>query len=1171
MPEQKTRQEIIDLLTQCGSLSYKNFVDLMYSIPFIYEDEQFDDYISRFTGEWSLENSQNGKYDVGYFVSYENRIYKSEIENNQTIPEEISATWTLQSDSVIGESAGFIPVFGTVLPNSVDKDSGYTLVTNGTYTQTTGGNVVANEELNILGWNGTTWTLVKGISIKQGSVLIDVAGSVLPNETSIESGFAFVGAGTFTQTTGGNITTIARLNILEWNGVTWTVYREVPDIDLSDYARVTYVNSLTAPIPGKEDKSNKVQAVGIPSVDQYPSTKALIDFFNTSNVSFKGNATPGGTPVAGDGFWTSTVAGVYTNFGGVTVNANSFAIIARISGVWSISQVAISANNTVHLSSVNGNDAFDGKTESTPVKTISLALSMLPSGGRLRVECNSVYREMLNLSAIQDVTLEYYGWGSRPIFTAFDVVDNATITFVEDNLYKVDIYVWGNSTANRNYCSMFMNGERMTQFAVGDAGIANQAAALTAVKANNNTYHFTGGTLATGWAPGVKTFYFSSNINPVSNFYEIATRETAIKLRDSATASIRMEGIHHRGNMHHDGLTSVSSKWFMRNCKVSDVPSHGIISGFSRFENCEVVNCDPRYGRYYFHWLRSGLAYSAGTIFYENCRAIGVKGLTVGTGFGGHSSGTVNMEKAIVRNCYTQNVSAPVGGSDIALVEVENLEIKDCLSIGGCGTNNTKVTFKKVRGNLVKNTANATATMIGLPLVGTTLRLEDVKLTVENSGNYTLAVGAGNVGTLDIEDIEIQFVNAPTNPNKSHLFDFGTTRTVDKFKIRKSMFTSMGSAFISFMRCQSISSFDCPDYQLSLNGIQQVTGIFLNAEPSAYINSVTTLLSAIPGGGKVLSVPGRKMYISNDLTRRQGANFNFSQGIKSVNGNKLGAYSNNLYLVKNGRIGTLDFYGNTIGINTLSFSTDMNFVFNVSTFLIGIGNNGYMTRGASENALVAMTPVTSEKLNYGSQRVFTSANNDGVIVGNNGVVLLTVDKGATWTIQTSGTANHLNKVGFYNNMYIAVGDNGTIITSPDGVSWTVRNSGVATHLKGVCFLNSRFIVVGDAGIILTSTDGITWTNVNWSSTTQKRDLVDVDASANRAIIITKPSNYALADLIISFDGIVFSDHPLELPFSPKSIAYSKASIDMWMIGGESDYIASSPNGSNWTFIPAYTV
>lgn len=85
------------------------------------------------------------------------------------------------------------------------------------------------------------------------------------------------------------------------------------------------------------------------------------------------------------------------------------------------------------------------------------------------------------------------------------------------------------------------------------------------------------------------------------------------------------------------------------------------------------------------------------------------------------------------------------------------------------------------------------------------------------------------------------------------------------------------------------------------------------------------------------------------------------------------------------------------------------------------------------------------------------------VVGDNGTILRSTDKGATWQAMTSNTAQNLRAIhGLEVNEVYAVGENGTV-QRYDGLSWSARNTGIGnnTHLYTV-FLN-RFYDIYTAG------------------------------------------------------------------------------------------------------------
>ena len=106
-----------------------------------------------------------------------------------------------------------------------------------------------------------------------------------------------------------------------------------------------------------------------------------------------------------------------------------------------------------------------------------------------------------------------------------------------------------------------------------------------------------------------------------------------------------------------------------------------------------------------------------------------------------------------------------------------------------------------------------------------------------------------------------------------------------------------------------------------------------------------------------------------------------------------------------------------------------------------------------------------------------------------------------WQHKTSGIATRINKVFFTDaNNGWAVGDNGVILTTSNGGGgWTAQTSGTAEHLYGVYFFDltpMTGVVVGAFGIILLTDDGgVTW-NIVRASNPFNQDLNDVSCAKN---------------------------------------------------------------------------
>lgn len=100
----------------------------------------------------------------------------------------------------------------------------------------------------------------------------------------------------------------------------------------------------------------------------------------------------------------------------------------------------------------------------------------------------------------------------------------------------------------------------------------------------------------------------------------------------------------------------------------------------------------------------------------------------------------------------------------------------------------------------------------------------------------------------------------------------------------------------------------------------------------------------------------------------------------------------------------------------------------------------------------------------------------------------TSDDGSAWTTRTVPKLGALQSVAHGNGIFVAVGDDGTILTSPDGATWTSRNSGTTADLSGVTFGAAGFIAVGAVGTILRSTDGIVWYDLSEGSSSLFEDV-----------------------------------------------------------------------------------
>ncbi len=161
-----------------------------------------------------------------------------------------------------------------------------------------------------------------------------------------------------------------------------------------------------------------------------------------------------------------------------------------------------------------------------------------------------------------------------------------------------------------------------------------------------------------------------------------------------------------------------------------------------------------------------------------------------------------------------------------------------------------------------------------------------------------------------------------------------------------------------------------------------------------------------------------------------------------------------------------------------------------------------------------------------------------VAVGENGTLVTSPD-GAVWTPRASGTTSWLVGATFANHQFVVVGDQGLLLTSPDGLVWTQRPSGTGERLNAVAFGRDRWLAVGENGSAVTSADGLNWTAVppsafGWTSalTGWLRGFCFasgsfVGAGQRGHIVTTADANYFAAHSVATaadLEGVTYARH-----------------------------------------------
>ncbi|MDD5772269.1 MAG: hypothetical protein PHX78_02235 [bacterium] len=150
----------------------------------------------------------------------------------------------------------------------------------------------------------------------------------------------------------------------------------------------------------------------------------------------------------------------------------------------------------------------------------------------------------------------------------------------------------------------------------------------------------------------------------------------------------------------------------------------------------------------------------------------------------------------------------------------------------------------------------------------------------------------------------------------------------------------------------------------------------------------------------------------------------------------------------------------------------------------------------------------------------------------------------------------LNSVCYGNNVFVAVGQFGTILTSGDGVKWSIRNSGVNDELKSITYGNDKFVVVSWTGIILTSKDGVNWSRLSLGA---YGNLFNAITFGNNIFAVVGQSG----KIFTSTDGISWLDRSIGVNENFMDVTYGNNKF-IAVGGSDTGTVITSVDGVNWS-------
>jgi hypothetical protein len=342
-------------------------------------------------------------------------------------------------------------------------------------------------------------------------------------------------------------------------------------------------------------------------------------------------------------------------------------------------------NHSFYLDGVNGNDANDGRTPQTAVKTVTRLLSLgIESGDVIFVARGSRFREFLNIKdlRISNITIMDYGNGPRPVFDAADSAQNNLFTKKAgyQNLYDIS---WKNN---------FRDNTDVSQYSVWEDGLRlKRASSLQDCDNTPGSYYAPVVTQPAG--TDIITVHASNSEAIPSNkrLYEIARRSMGIQVGDNS----RVYNMHTRRNASNNGSFEAGHGCYIYGVLAEDGVKHNFFIGSGTAEKCMAWKSDDPVifgGNTLFISFTDSPAADTMDVLFKDCIAIAGRNTTDQFQYGAiglyeHTTG-VPYRSFQVKGGIFANTSVGV-----------SCELKD-LSIDGAFFINNVVASSKVGGSI---------------------------------------------------------------------------------------------------------------------------------------------------------------------------------------------------------------------------------------------------------------------------------------------------------------------------------------------------------------------------------------------------------------------------------------------------------------------------------------
>ncbi|MFU1606603.1 hypothetical protein ACM25O_09080 [Sulfitobacter pontiacus] len=291
-----------------------------------------------------------------------------------------------------------------------------------------------------------------------------------------------------------------------------------------------------------------------------------------------------------------------------------------------------------------GSDSNTGLSATSPLAAIDAVMSKVRAGDTVMLQGGSYWREELDASAYDNLSIKVYGYGDRPILDGADTVANANFSLSgAANSYSASVAhaLSGSGTS----FSVWEDGVRLTRVAsaaVCESTAGSFYAAVPGASPQSIVVHASD----------------SSNVSSNGKTYEVSTRDACVVGAKTGT----IVGIHTRRQGSNDG--SLISYDYAEDCIAEDGTKHNMWNAGL------AVRC--------FAYLGENLVSSgSSTLFvayfadgtgrsarYVDCHAYGTGRTTGQVGFYSHTAGATKFDSVVYERCTASDCGLGFAGAD---------------------------------------------------------------------------------------------------------------------------------------------------------------------------------------------------------------------------------------------------------------------------------------------------------------------------------------------------------------------------------------------------------------------------------------------------------------------------------------------------------------------------